>query len=455
MSLLPRQRAAFKWLIETRRTLALGFPIMAGMLGHMLLGLADTVMVGRVGVIPLAGASLVNTVTHLPMIFGIGLLTAVQILTSQAFGAKQPAEAAETFRHGLVLALLAGLATGLAMTFAGPHLEWLGQPADVVAASQNYLLYFAWSIVPLLIAHTGKQFCEAINDPWPPMFILLASVVLNVFLNWIFIFGNLGAPAMGLDGAGLATLIARVCLMLGTFAYVLNARREAAWRPRVWLRALSAERLREQIRLGFPVALQHLMEVGAFSVGALMMGWIGPQAMAAHQVAISCAATTFMLALGIGMGVSIRVGHAWGAGLRFQLRRIVSGGLALGVGAMAVFAIAFVLGGETIATWFVRDPAVIALAAKLLIVAGVFQIADGTQVIMISALRGMSDVRLPVIIVAIAYWAVALPLAYGLAFGVGWGAVGNWIGLAAGLGAAALGLGLRFHFRIRESLLAN
>ncbi|HAV65449.1 MAG TPA: MATE family efflux transporter, partial [Verrucomicrobiales bacterium] len=276
MSINPQNRSLIKWLLEAKRTLTLAFPIMAGMLGHMMLGLADTIMVGRVGVVPLAGASLVNTVSHLPMIFGIGLLTAVQILTSQACGARQPPEAAETFRHGLVVALLAGVATGLFMTFAGPHLELLGQPAEVVATCQNYLLYFSWSILPLLISHTGKQFCESVNDPWPPMLILLGSVLLNIFLNWIFIFGNLGSPALGLDGAGLATLLARVVMMFGTLLYVLTSRREERWRPRSWWLPLSWKRLREQFRLGIPVAMQHLMEVGAFSVGALMMGWIGP-----------------------------------------------------------------------------------------------------------------------------------------------------------------------------------
>lgn len=447
----PGRKRRIRWLLEARQTLALGFPIMAGMLGHMMLGIADTLMVGRVGTIPLAGAALVNTVVHVPMVFGIGLLMAVQVLTSQAYGGKRPEDSGETFRHGLMVALLAGVVTGVSMTFLGPHLELLGQPTDAVAVCQNYLRYFAWSMVPLLIAHTSKQFCEAVNDPWPPTLILIGSVFLNIGLNWVFIFGNLGAPAMGLDGAGLATLLARIVMMIASLVYVARGRREAEWRPRIWWKKLSGHRVVEQLRLGLPVAFQHLMEVGAFAAGGLMMGWLGAEALAAHQVAISCAATTFMIALGIGMGVSIRAGHAWGAGLQSRIRRIVSGGLVMGVGAMGCFGLLFLFKGNMIAGWFLTDPVVIALAGKLLLVAAFFQLADGTQVIMVSALRGISDVRVPLYIMMVSYWVISLPVAYVLAFEVGWGAVGNWIGLATGLAAAAIGLSARFYHRVRTT----
>ncbi len=433
-----------------RRTLALGFPIMAGMVGHMLMGLADTVMVGRVGVQALAAAALVNTVAHVPVVFAFGLIAAIQILTSQAFGARQPREAGEALRHGLLIAAVSGLLTAVVLVAIGPHLNVLGQPGDVVAACQRYLQYIAWSMIPALISHATKQFSESLNNPWPPMLIIYASVVLNVFLNWIFIYGHLGAPAMGLDGAGLATLLSRFAMAAAMVIYVLRSRRTRDWLPPVWFGGWSLARVREQWRLGFPVGLQTLMEVGAFSVGALMMGWISAEAMAAHQIAINCAATTFMFALGVGMGVSIRVGHAWGAGLPSRIKRIAFGGVVLGAGAMSLFALGFVFGGQAIAGWFVLDVKVIQLTASLLLVAGFFQIVDGTQVVMISALRGMSDVRLPVIIVAVSYWAVALPAAYSFAFHWELGAIGIWVGLALGLLTAAIGLTLRFVQRSHE-----
>lgn len=450
MTLTHRQRNLLKWLLEMRRTLALGFPIMAGMVGHMLMGLADTVMVGRVGVEALASAALVNTVSHVPVVFAFGLIAAIQILTSQAFGARQTREAGEAFRHGLLIATTAGVLTAVGLMFLGPHLGSLGQPADVVAACQNYLIYIAWSMIPALVSHATKQFSESLNNPWPPMFIIYAAAGLNVFLNWVFIYGNLGAPAMGLDGAGLATLLSRIAMATAMVTYVLRSKHTRDWLPPIWFRDWSVARLREQWKLGFPVGLQTLMEVGAFSFGALMMGWISAEAMAAHQIAINCAAFTFMFALGVGMGVSIRVGHAWGAGLPSRIKRIAFGGVILGAGAMSLFALAFVFGGRTIAGWFVLDPQVVRLTASLLLVAGFFQIVDGTQVVMISALRGMSDVRLPVIIVAGSYWAIALPASYAFAFWFELGAMGIWTGLALGLVAAAIGLTWRFLRRSHE-----
>lgn len=451
MHLTRQKRTVLKWLLEMQRTLALGFPIMAGMVGNMLMGLADTVMVGRVGVVPLAAAALVNTIAHVPVVFALGLLGAVQILTSQAYGAKKREDAGEALRHGLLIAVITGTFTAVLLVFIGPHMTLLGQPADVVGASQGYLGFIAWSIVPALVLHGAKQFSESLNQAWLPMLIIYAGVLLNVFLNWVLIYGHLGFSAMGLDGAGLATLLSRIVSATAMVAGILRSTKTRHWLPRVWFRHWSWSRIKSQLQIGLPVGLQTFMEVGAFSVGALMMGWISADAIAAHQIAITCAATTFMFALGIGMGVSIRVGHAWGAGLPSRIKRITSGGVAMGAGTMGVFAIAFMFAGTTIAGWFVHDQGVVRLAASLLFVAGIFQLFDGTQVVMISALRGMSDVRLPVYIVAFAYWLVALPTAYCLAFVAGLGAVGNWIGLAIGLGTAALCLSARFFWRVREA----
>jgi len=202
--------------------------------------------------------------------------------------------------------------------------------------------------------------------------------------------------------------------------------------------------------LGWPVATQHLLEVSAFVFAALMMGWLSAEAIAAHQIAITCAATSFMFPLGIGMAVCIRVGHAWGAGQFTRMRRIGFVGLGLAGAIMASFGLMFVAAGEPLARLFVASPPVVSLAAQLLLVAAVFQIADGLQVVAISALRGLTDVRVPALIAALSYWIIAVPLAYALAFPGQRGALGIWIGLATGLGAAAVGLSWRFH---RKSLL--
>jgi MATE family multidrug resistance protein len=440
-----QHRRLWRWVREIRPTLVLALPIMAGMVGHMLMGLADTVMIGRVGVVPLAAAGFVNAVVHLPMIFAIGLLSSVAVLASQAFGAKEDAEAGEVFRHGLVLAFGAGVATVGVVGCLLPCLDYFGQPPEVVAASGVYLLLFGGSMLPMMVAHACKQYAEALNHPWPPTVIVLASVLLNVFLNWVFIYGHWGAPALGLEGAGLATVLARVAMMLAILIYLLGAPAYRCHLPARWVAPLGWSRMRRLLDLGWPVATQHLLEVSAFVFAALMMGWISAAAIAAHQIAINCAATSFMFCFGIGMAVCIRVGHARGARHYRRMRRIGWVGLALSAGIMGVFAVVFMVAGESIARLFVAAPAVVLLAGQLLFVAAFFQIFDGLQVTALSALRGLSDVRVPALVAALAYWLIAVPIGYGLAFPARLGAVGIWIGLAAGLGTAAGALSWRFH----------
>ncbi len=438
------------WRHEVRPTFALALPIMAGMVSQMLMGLADTIMVGHVGVVPLAAASFVNAVGHLPLVFGMGLLSCIAVLTSQAYGARKPAEAGEVLRHGLLMSAAMGLLAAFSMFALHPFLDRLGQPPEVVAAAGNYLLIFGVSLLPALIAHGGKQFSDSLNHPWWPTFVMLGGVLLNIFLNWILIYGNWGVPALGLEGAGWATLIARTMMALVMIVYVLRAPTMRAFHPPRWRTAFSGERFGQMFDVGWPVGVQHFFEVSAFAAGAVMMGWISADAIAAHQIAISCAAMTFMSALGIGAAACIRVGHAYGARQFNRTRRIGFSAVTLAATLMGAFGVIFALAGEPIAGLFIESPTVIALTAQLLIVAAVFQIADGVQVTSLSALRGLSDVRAPAVIAVVAYWFVALPVGHGLAFRAQLGAVGMWIGLAAGLSAAAAGLAWRFHWQTRK-----
>ncbi len=441
------------WLRESRPTLALGMPIMAGMVSQMLMGLADTVMVGRVGVVPLAASAFVNAVAHIPLVFGLGLLSSIAVLTSQAYGARRPDEAGEIWRHGLIMSFAAGLASALMLFALHPFLGLFGQPSEVVAEAKSYLLLFGASMFPALVAHGCKQFSEALKHPWAPTFVLLGGVLMNVFLNWMLIFGNWGVPALGLVGAGWATLIARTVMVLVLLGYVLRAPALRAFQPARWRAALSRERFQRLFTVGWPVGVQHFFEVSAFVLAAIMMGWISADAIAAHQIAITCAAMSFMFSLGIGMAVCIRVGHAYGAAQYTRMRRIGFGGVALSVGIMGSFGVLFMLAGEPIAGLFITSPTVVSLTAQLLIVAAVFQVADGVQVVSISALRGLADVRVPALIAVLAYWFLALPIGSALAFLAHRGAVGMWIGLALGLGAAACGLLWRFHLRTGKAIV--
>ena len=423
---------------------------MAGMVGQMLMGLADAIMVGRVGVVPLAAASFVNALAHLSLVFGLGLLSSISVLTSQAFGARKPKAAGEVFRHGLVVSAAMGLLAVFSLVCLYPFLDRLGQPPEVVEAARPFLLLFGASMFPGLVAHGCKQFSDALKHPWAPTFIMLGSVLLNVLLNWILIYGNWGVPALGLTGAGWATLMARMVMMLVLLGYVLFAPALRTFQPGRWRAALSGDEFKRLLKLGWPVGVQHFFEVSAFAFAAIMMGWISASAIAAHQIAITCAALTFMFALGIGSAAGIRVGHAYGARQFARMRRIGFGGVAMAIAIMGVFGLGFAFAGKPIAALFIESPTVVELTAQLLIVAAAFQIADGVQIASISALRGLADVRVPAIIAVVAYWLVALPIGSVLAFGSRLGVVGMWIGLAAGLVAAAAGLAWRFHRKTRH-----
>ncbi len=432
------------YLREIRPTLGLALPIVVGHVSQTLMGVTDSAMIGHAGTVPLAAASFATSVFNLFFVVGIGLMLPTAIFVARSRGAAQPQEAAEYLRHGLALALAFGAVETLAMAVLGTQLQRFDQPPEVIAIVTPFYLLMAASLTPVLVYLVLREFAEAMGHPWAPMFIMLASVGVNAGLNWILIYGNLGCPALGLTGAGIATLLARV---IGVAVIFLWLRRDpkvrAAW-PVRWRGALAMERVREMMAVGFPAAGMLLFETTAFAFSGIMIGWLGAVPLAAHQIAISSASLAFMVPLGLGVANGMRVSHAVGAGERARLRPIAFSTLALGLAAMAVFALAFGFGSRTIAAWYVKDPAVIALAAQLLVVAAFFQLFDGTQVIAAGALRAITDVRVPAVITLVAYWVVALPIGYLWGVRGGGGAVAVWLGIAGGLACAAVLLTVRF-----------
>ena len=431
-------------ITELKQTLPLALPIMAGQLTYMLMGLADTVMVGHVGTVPLAACAFVNAYAHIGILFGMGVVTSVAVQVSHAHGAGDEESPGEVLRHGMALALVGGVLIG-ALYIAGiPLLPWLGQPAEVIAAAIPYLCLIAVSI-PFAIGTTcAKNFAEAQSAPWPALWIQLGGAGLNVFLNWLWIFGQGGFPAMGLEGAGWATLVARVLTFFALGGWIWTEQRFALTRPARWWGDWQPREFLSLLRMGAPVGGQWVTEVGAFGVAALMMGWIGTVALAAHQIALTCAATTFMVPLGLSMALTIRIGHVLGSGQPDRVRAIGVGGWSVAVCVMGSAALVFLLAGGSIAKFFTSDPAVIQMAISLLAVAGIFQLSDGIQVVSIGSLRGLKDVRIPSVTAFLAYWMIALPLAGFLGFQTELGASGVWAGLAIGLTLVALILGARF-----------
>lgn len=429
---------------EIRPTLALGAPIIVGQVSQMLMGVMDSAMIGHAGTVPLAASAFSNNVFNLFYIFGLGLMIPVSVFIARSRGAQQPGEAAEYLRHGLALALFFGVAETLVMAALSTQLHRFGQPPEVVAVVTPFFLLFAASFTPVMIYLALRQFAEAMGHPWAPMFIMLAGIGLNALLNWIFIFGHLGAPPLGLVGAGISTLVSRTLGTLVIFWWLRrDARVRSAW-PRRWFGHYSRARFIEMMHVGLPAAGMLLFESTAFAFSGIMIGWLGAVPLAAHQIGISCASLAFMFPLGLSMAAGMRVSHALGAGERARLRPIAGSAGAVGLAMMTVFAVAFGARGAMIARWFTLDAAVILLAAQLLLIAAFFQLVDGVQVIAAAVLRGISDVKIPAVITLVAYWGVALPLGYALGIRGPFGARGMWIGIASGLASAAILLAVRF-----------
>ena len=430
-------------LKEAFVTLALALPIIVGQVSQMLMGVIDSVMVGHVGTIPLAASAFASGVFTLFFMIGIGLLMPVAVLASREHGAGNDAAGAAWLKHGVALALLAGAVEIVAMLGMAPGFHHLGQPPEVLAAVNPFYTLITFSLVPVLLFQVLRQFAEALGRPWIPMAIMLGGVALNIILNWVLIYGHLGSPALGLTGAGWATLVSRVAVLVVIYAWL---RRAPAFRrvwPDTWLSELKGDRFREMLRIGVPASVMLLFEAGAFVSATMMMGWLGAAALAAHQIALSCAAFTFMVPLGISMAVSMRLGKAVGESRTTALRSIGFGAIGMACAFMSLTAVFFMLAGSWLARGFVDDPTVVTLATRLLIVAAIFQLFDGIQVVGSGALRGLVDVKIPAGITFVAYWLLAIPGGYALGLHTSLGPVGVWIGLAAGLGVSAVLLTLR------------
>lgn len=437
-------------LKELRLTLALALPMIVGQVSQMLIGITDAAFIGRVGTVQLAAAAFSHGIFGMFYIVGLGLLLPVGVFTARDHGAGDHDGCAAWLRHGRLMALAAGGAVFLLLAGLSTQLSRFGQPPEVVAIVRPFFLLNSLSLVPVFYFQVQRQYLDALGRPWVGTTVMLADVGLNALLNWVFIWGHLGAPALGLTGSGVATLIART-LAVTAIAVWLRGETESA--PGVQWR-----RFREMLHMGLPVAGCLLFESGAFAAAALMMGWLGATALAAHQIALSCAAFTFMFPLGLSMAASIRISKARGEGRPEVLRAIGFGALGLGSLVMLTFATVFALAGGLLARGFTADPAVITLATQLLVIAAIFQLFDGGQVVSSGALRGLGDVKVPTVITFVAYWLVALPGGYGLAFHTPLGPLGVWAGLAAGLGCAALLLGRRFHrltLENRQRLASN
>lgn len=430
-------------LTESQFTLKLAFPLVIGQLSQMLLGVADTIMIGRLGVTELAVLTYANSLFYVPFIFGIGVLTAVSVFTASARGAGDEAAGRESCRHGMFIATILGIVLFVALSAVSMNLGMFRQPLEVEVMTGAYFRIIMASMVPALMSIALKNHADALDRPWPPFWIFLGGVVLNIFLNWVMIYGKLGCPMLGLEGGAWATLIARIAILFGMIVWLRRDAGLRKWIPYQMFQRPTFAEIRKFFAIGFPASIQMLTEVSAFSVAGLMMGRFGTTAMAAHQVALMCAATAFMIPLGLSMALSVRISAAAGAGEKERLRPITVSGWWIGAIYSLFGALVFALLGGWMASFFTEEQPVIRLAASLLIVVGVFQLFDSIQVASASMLRGLRDARIPALIGFFSYWMIGLPVAVLLSVKFNFGAIGVWWGLAAGLVVACIMLGPR------------
>ena len=445
---------------EFRYNFKLASPVILGMLGHTFVAFADNVMVGQLGTAELAAVSLGNSFVFVAMSLGIGFSTAITPLVAEADGAGDASQVRRVLRHGLVLCSLMGLALFGMVLLARPLMHHMEQPPEVVTLALPYLDLVALSLVPLVIFQALKQFSEGLSQTRYPMYATIVANVINITLNYLLIFGHFGFPRMGVVGAAVGTLFARVGMCL--FLWFLFKRR-GAFAPYVShfsFRPVSKAIFRKIMGLGFPSALQFFFEVAIFTAAIWMSGVLGKNPQAANQIALNLSSMTFMFATGLGVAAMIRVGNQLGQQNFPELRRIAASIFLMTILTMTAFAALFLLGRHWLPTLYLdlSDPVnqadnaeVISIAAQLLGVAALFQISDGMQVVALGALRGLQDVRIPTLITFVAYWLIGFPLSYFLGLHTHLGNIGIWIGLLAGLTASAIMLYLRF--RNRSGLL--
>ncbi|RZJ29988.1 MAG: MATE family efflux transporter [Flavobacterium sp.] len=442
-----------KYAGEFSANLKLAYPVILGMLGHTLIGVVDNIMVGKLGSTELAAVSLGNTMVYIAMSIGIGFSTAITPIVGEADAEKDQKKIKSAFHHGLLLCVILGFALFTLVIVAKPMLQLLHQPKDVIDLALPYLDWVAFSLVPLIIYQGYKQFADGLSHTKYSMYAIIGANIIHIFLNYVLIYGIWIFPKLGIQGAALGTVISRMLMVL--FIHFI-LRRNHDLNPHFSgfsLRKIRWEKLKAIIDIGLPSAMQMLFEVALFTAAVWLCGNIGKTSQAANQIALSLATITFMFAMGLSVTAMIRVSNQKGLADYKQLIVVARSIFLLAVIIEIVFALAFVGLHAILPVYFldmdnslqhVTNAEVIAIASKLLIVAAIFQISDGIQVVVIGALRGLQDVKIPMYITFVSYWIIGFPISYYLGEHTELRAVGVWIGLLAGLTSAALFLYLRF-----------
>lgn len=452
--LQPRLTVYFGKNSELSQTLKLAGPIILSQVGQMLVGVVDTMLVGRLGANQLAAAALSNSIFFIGLVLGLGFSWAITPLVGAALGRRDEAKATSILAHGTVLNFSVGVVISLVLFGLGFLFEHAGQTPEVARLARLYFWITVASLLPVMVFQSFKQFADGATKTTPGMVITIAGNVVNIALNYALIWGFYFIEPMGLNGSAIATLIARWLMAAAGMFYFLRARHFV--RFRVYLRqiirtsGITFAGLRELASVGAPLSVQSVLEVAAFSLGAVMMGWVGATELAAHQTAINTASLTFMVMSGIAAATTIRVSGFYGAKNYTAMKRAANVSMMFAVVCMIGTAAGYIFGRNIIPFAYVDDPAIVEVAARLFVMAGIFQIFDGVQVVALGALRGVADVRTPMLITVLAYLVLSLPISYVAAFVFGLREIGIWLGYVVGLLASSSLFVLRFRRFCRE-----
>jgi MATE family multidrug resistance protein len=420
---------------EFRPTLRLAVPLVLAELSWMSMTTVDTIMVGRLpnAAVAIGAAALGGGLYYTIAIFGSGLMLGLDTLVSQAFGRDDLHDARHSLVNSIVMAVVLTPLLMAAVSLMPALMLRVGVKAEIVGTMAPFLQALNWSTLPLLLYSTLRRYLQAVNIVKPVTFALVSANVVNALFNWIFIYGHLGARAYGVPGSGWSTCVARA-YMAGVLVFALfydDRPRRLLLREHAW--RVDLRRIQALLQLGGPAATQILLEIGGFTAAGAMAGKVGATALAAHQIALNCAAFTYMVPLGVSSAAAVRVGHALGRKDPAGARRAGWVSIFLGGAFMLMAGLVFVSIPRAIARIYTPDPTVIHAGANLLLIAAAFQLFDGIQTVTTGALRGAGETRTPMIANFIAYWIVGLPAGYALCFRANWGVIGLWIGLSIGL----------------------
>lgn len=435
-----------------KNTASLALPVIIGQLGHVMMGVVDSVMLGKIGAVPLAASAIANGLFFLIFVIGLGITFAISPIVAISSGAKKKHEFSNILQQSLFSNIIIGILLTVVTFFIADLIDYLDQPKEVAIQANLFLKIIGLSMIPLMIFQTFKQFIEGMSIMIPAMVISIFANVVNYIGNWIFVFGNLGFPKLGLVGSGYSTLITRIFMAAVLLFYVMKANRFKEYNLSLFLKRIDFALITKILRLGFPSGAQYFFEIGAFSFSAIMIGWLGTTALASHQIAINLASMTYMAATGISSAAAIRVGNGVGSENIIETRRSGFSALILTVSMMSFFALMFILFNNFFPLLYIKDNSVVSIASSLLIIAAFFQIFDGSQAVGLGMLRGLMDVRIPTIITFIAYWILMIPSGYILGFKMQLGIQGIWFGYILGLAFSAILLNFRFHIISKQKI---